>query len=125
MIANERRAAARIRAYLPVKIHRQPPPQIVETLTKNISSSGIRCISTNAVLARVASPLSVELVLEPGHHPIALEGRTVWFQTIPHSEQFECGIEFVNMSPENQRRLSTYCQRLANQIPAPIDRLNS
>ena len=110
----ERRSAPRVRAYRPVRIVKPGTSQVVETLTKDLGLSGVRCIGPT--LFPVSSEVSVELVLSTGEEPFTVRGRAIWFQTIPHSEQFDLGIAFVDLPPHNKRRLSAYIDRLSSQV---------
>ena len=112
-MSDERRSSQRFRAYLPVRLHRAHTPHIVETLTKDISLGGIRCISE--AIFPVATEVSLEIVLSTGSELLDLRGRTAWFRIVPHSEQFDVGIEFSDITPQNQRRLSAYLEHLSEQ----------
>ena len=116
-MSEEYRSTQRFRAYLPVRVHRAHTPHVIETLTKDIGMSGLRCISS--MVCPVSSEVSLELVLGSHSEALELRGRTVWFQTIPHSEQFDLGIVFLDLSPQNKRRLSVYLERLSVQQAVP------
>jgi hypothetical protein len=117
-MADERRTAQRIRAYRPVRLHHATSPRIVETLTKDISSGGIRCLSSS--LFPVAAEFNIELVLSMGNGPVSARGKTVWFQTIPQSEQFELGIAFTDIPFQDKRRLSAYLSTIAENQPSSV-----
>ena len=109
----ERRSSVRIRAYRPVRLSKPGTPRLVETLTKDLAVGGLRCIS--ATLFPVSTELTVELMLSTGEEPIIARGRTSWFQMIPHSEQFDIGIAFLELPFEHKRRLSAYLDRLSSK----------
>ena len=118
-MVQERRKSPRIRAYLPVRLHRPDVHQAVETLTKDISFEGVRYVSS--MLCPVSTELKLELVLSTGREQLETRVKTAWFRTLPESEQFECGVSFVELSNENQRRLSAYLDhlsRLQSLVPA-------
>ena len=110
----ERRKSPRGPAYLPVRLHPKGQLRVVETLTKDIGEGGARCV-TPAVFP-VATEMSVEFSLSPGHEPISLRGRTAWFRTLPESEQYDMGIQFLEVNPKTKIRLSTYIDRLKAPI---------
>lgn len=112
-MGEERRATPRIRAYRPVRLHHAGIPRVVETLTKDLAVGGLRCVSQ--VLFPVSTEVNVELMLSTGSEPLTARGRAVWFQTIPHSEQFDLGISFLDLAPADKRRLSVYLDRLSSQ----------
>ena len=107
----ERRTSVRIRTYVPIRLQLHEAPRIIETLTKDLSADGVRCITSDAI--PVATPLRVEITLARGLQPVEVSGRTAWFGMIPHSDQFDLGIAFTEITPETKRRLSTYLERLA------------
>jgi hypothetical protein len=112
-MGEERRTTARIRTYRPLRLQRSRAPGIVETLTKDLAPGGLRCLSST--LVPVASEVDVELVLSRGEEPLTVKGRAVWFQTIPESEQFDIGIQFLDLDPQSKRRLSVYIDRFSSQ----------
>jgi hypothetical protein len=114
-MSDERRSSARVRAYRPVRLHLPRSPRLLETLSKDISIGGICCLSGSAF--PVSTGLNVEVILSTGQGPITARGRTAWFRTIPHSEQFDLGISFTEIHEEDKRRLSAYLGRLAEKFP--------
>ena len=109
----ERRRNQRFRAYLPVRLHRPQAPFVIETLTKDISAEGFRCISST--LCPVSAEVGVELFLTEGDDELEVRGKAVWFRSIPESDQFDFGIIFTEVSPQNKRRLSAYIERLSSR----------
>ena len=115
----ERRTSPRVRAYLPVRLRTPTALQTVETLTKDLSVGGLRCVSP--ILCPVSTEVGLELALSSGDEPMAVRGRTAWFRTIPESDQFDFGIVFLELSQQNKGRLSAYIERLSHRsslIPA-------
>ena len=110
-MVQERRKSPRIRAYLPMRLHRPDLHQAVETLTKDLSLDGVRYVSP--MLSPVSTELKLELVLSTGREQLETRVKTAWFRTLPESEQFECGVSFVELSDENKRRLSVYLDHLS------------
>lgn len=110
MIGRERRRAPRVRAYRPVRLHKPPTPGVFETLTKDLSSEGMRCLSPTWF--PVSTDLNAEVVLSDGDEPISVTGRAIWCRMVPHSDQFEVGLSFQGMSERNKRRLSAYLDHL-------------
>jgi len=110
-MVEERRRTTRVRVYLPARLKQLSPPQALETLTKDLSDEGVRCLSPIAF--PVATDLNVELGLALGSEPVTVRGRLAWFRSLPYSEQFDLGIVFTEMSPQTKRRLSTYLERLS------------
>ena len=111
MIGTERRRAPRVRVYRPVRLRKPSLPPVFETLTKDLSLDGMRCLSPTWF--PVSSDLNVELTLSDGEEPLSVTGRTMWFRVIPHSDQFEIGFSFQHMPTQTKRHLSSYLDRLA------------
>lgn len=112
-MGEERRTTPRLRAYRPVRLHHAGGPRLVETLTKDLAVGGLRCLSP--VLFPVSTEVSIELILSTGAEPLTMRGRTIWFRTIPHSEQFDLGLSFIDLPAADKRRLSAYLDRLLSQ----------
>ena len=66
------------------------------------------------ILCPVATEMNVELLLAT-QGQMTVRGKLTWFQTIPESEQFECGVAFTDLSEENKRRLSTFFDQLSHK----------
>jgi len=113
-MSTDRRRSPRVRVYHPVRVHRLTPTQLVETLTKDLSVGGVRCMST--LPFPIGSELQLELVLFAGEEPLTVEGHTVWFQFVPSGEQYELGIAFDALSQQYKRRLSMYLSNPSLQL---------
>jgi len=109
-MAEERRRTSRVRAYLPLRLYHAAPMRSIETLTKDLSPEGVRCLSP--ISFPVSTEFSLEVGLSPGNEPVTVRGRLAWFRTLPFTEQFDLGIAFTEIPPQNKRRLSTYLERL-------------
>lgn len=109
-MAQDRRKHPRIRAYLPVSLQPRDNPKTMQTLTKDLSVEGLRCLSPEAI--PVATEFRVQLTLGAGYEPVTLQGRTQWLRSIPYGDQFEIGLSFPEVSPEITKRLSAYLDRL-------------
>ena len=115
----ERRVAPRYRTYRPIRLQKPGIPRVVETITKDLSEGGLRCISQTVF--PVSTELQIELLVTTGDEPFTAKGQTAWFRIIPNSDQFDVGIMFLEISPQNKRLLSICLDRLAQQLPyAPI-----
>ena len=115
MMKPERRRSQRIRTYQPVRLQPIHSPHSIDTLTKDVSLHGLRCLSEQ--ILPVATELSVELSTVDG--PLAARGKAAWFHMLPYSDQVEVGIAFTDVSPQNLQRLSAYLDRLSIKSRAP------
>ena len=107
----ERRGSPRIRTYQPVRLQPIHSQRSMDTLTKDVSRYGLRCLSEQ--IFPVSTEISIELTTADGL--LAVRGKSAWFQMIPHSDQVEVGIAFTDLSPNTIRRLSVYLDRLAQK----------
>lgn len=116
----ERRHSIRYRAYLPLRVQPSGEAGAVETLTKDLSMDGLRCMSPKP--APVASDTRLELMLATAQEPLALRAVVRWFRSMPYSDQFELGLAFEHVSPQSARRLSTYLGRIGGNSLEDIPR---
>jgi len=103
----ERRNVPRIRTYLPVRIQTPGNSSAIETLTRDISYRGLRCLAPAPIPTHTA--VKVDITLSIRRTVVTLQGQTQWLRELPHSDQFEVGIAFVSETPEEYRTaLTTY-----------------
>ena len=113
----ERRRAPRVHCVLPLQISAEgKPPKLIETLTKDISVSGLRCLSPTSAPSN--SKVSLEITLGKGERPFSLNARVVWFQSVPNSRQYYLGLAFDDLTEVSTRRLSRYIEKLSSPHPA-------
>ncbi|HBQ38881.1 MAG: hypothetical protein A2Z92_00325 [Omnitrophica WOR_2 bacterium GWA2_63_20] len=105
-MSEERRRSPRIRCVLPVRLYPQGETKVIQTLTKDVSIGGLKCLSP--LSKPVSTPLSVELDLGRDKTVMQVRARTVWFQQVPNGEQFYLGIMFDELSDRNRQLLSRY-----------------
>ena len=110
---SERRATPRYRTYRPIRLQKPGVPQVIETITKDLSEGGLRCISQTVF--PVSTELRIDLLLVSGDEPFTAKGRTAWFRMIPNSDQFDVGVVFLEVTPKSKRLLSICIDRLAHQ----------
>ena len=112
---SERRGAPRLDCVLPLQLYANAnhDPKVIETLTKNLSAGGLRCLSP--MTKGAASPVSLEMTLGQGERPLSLQAKIVWFERIPHGNQFYLGLAFENISDHDTRRLSRYLEQISSK----------
>ncbi|HEX9780113.1 MAG TPA: PilZ domain-containing protein [bacterium] len=108
-VNHERRQTARIRTHLPVRLSDSRTQQVMQTLTKDLGTGGLRCISQSAVA--IDTPFTVEVTVPGRGEIVKLRGRTAWLGTIPYSGQYELGIQFLEQTELTSRLLSAYIER--------------
>lgn len=116
----ERRRFQRASCLLPVRLYPKQESRVIETLTKDLSVGGLRCVSQHE--RQIGMPLSVELMLEPGERPLTLRGHVAWSRPIQESEQYDLGVSFHAFPESTKKRLSTYIDFLStiSAIPAGL-----
>lgn len=105
-IREERRRTQRVQSYHPVRFSLVDSRHVVETLAKDLSINGVRCLSPTLFLP--TTELSLEIMLCADHRPIQVHGKVVWFRTIHQSDQFDIGIEFTTVLEKDKLLLSAY-----------------
>jgi len=93
-----------------VRLFPQGEAKIVQTLTKDLSAGGLRCLSP--VPKAVSTVLTLELDLGQGTEPLNLRANVAWFRQVPESEQFYLGMAFQDLEPRTRERLSRYLAAL-------------
>ncbi len=96
---------------MPVRLYPQGEAKVIETLTKDLSLGGFKCLSPTA--KPVATPMAVELDLGPGAHALDLRAQIVWFEDVPQSDQFYLGLVFNELNDKTRQLLSRYLERLS------------
>ena len=106
----EKRRFPRVACMLPVRLYPTGERKLIETLTKDLSTGGLKCLSP--VPKPVATALSLELALGQGELPVNLRAKVAWFQSVPRSDQFYMGLCFLDISDEEHKRLSRYIEKV-------------
>lgn len=86
----------------------EAPPyrKIAHCLTRNISRNGAM-IYTDTFLP-VGSLLTLELSLGKPYDVITMVGEVRWIKSLPGDEEFEAGLEFIDIPPGGVVTLITY-----------------
>lgn len=77
------------------------------THTENIGQGGI-CVILKKGLDRFC-PVELVLYLENGHPPLECDGRVVW--VVRRQEEFDTGIEFLNIKEKDIARIEKVVQK--------------
>lgn len=113
MNGEERRRFRRVACMLPVRIYPTGEHKVIETLTKDLSAGGLKCLSP--IPKPVATSVSLELTLGHGELPVNLRAKVAWFQSVPRSDQFYMGLCFLDLSDEEHKRLSRYIENISTK----------
>lgn len=104
----ERRRYPRLHSYLPIRFYPAGSPRYLDTLTKDLSVGGVRVVTD--LFLPTASDVVVELPLYRNTAPIYSRAKVMWTQHIRYSDQYQVGLEFLELPPERRRDLVTYVQ---------------
>lgn len=107
----ERRRFPRVKAGLPVEFRQltQPERQMAGSLSRDLSAGGVR-LTTSRFLARDSR--LVVLFTPPGAgRQIRAVARVAWVQERPFGEFCDCGLEFVEITAEDQGTIAGLVER--------------
>lgn len=106
-----RRKHDRKATYLPIRIFAHSLEISTETLSKDFGAGGLRCLTRTATPAQTL--YTVEIALPKTRQILTLRAKQAWLHSIPESDQFEMGIEFLDINEPDRRILEDYQQHLA------------
>ena len=113
----ERRRLPRLKVSTPVQFRDVLKPQETFTgsLSKEISVGGIRMNAPGFVAqeSRLVLLLSLPSLLKP----MRAIGRVVWVREQPFAQGYDCGVQFVEIAPEDREALADYVERGIVQAP--------
>jgi c-di-GMP-binding flagellar brake protein YcgR len=111
----ERRGTPRISARLPLQYKdiQRPIETYSGTLTKDVSEGGVRFIA-NEFLS-VFTRLLLEVSVPSFSRPIKAISKVAWIQKIPRSNQYNVGVQFMDMTEEDKKQLTSFIAK----SPAP------
>ena len=108
---SERRKSQRITTYLPVRLRLQGSGRYLETLAKDVSMGGIRCMVEGR--PTVNDPVVMEVPLYKEVLPIQTQAHVAWVQSVATSRQSMVGVSFDELSPVDRLALAEYLERLS------------
>jgi len=111
----ERRRFPRINARLPIQFKdiQRPIETYTGTLTKDVSESGARFISSDFL--SIFTRLLLEVTVPAFSRPVKAISKVAWIQKIPRSNQYSVGVQFMDMTEEDKKHLSSFISK----SPAP------
>lgn len=100
----EKRQFPRINAKFPLRYQIKRGGFVASALTQDISISGAKLNADR--FFPLGLNLNLELnILSKIINPV---GRVIWSQSLPHSDRYQMGIEFIKISPQDRNHLSDY-----------------
>ncbi|MFC1807081.1 PilZ domain-containing protein [Candidatus Omnitrophota bacterium] len=111
----ERRRAPRINARIPLQFKdiQRPIETYTGSLTKDISEGGTQFISSEFL--SIFTRLLLEVSVPSFSRPVKAISKVAWIQKIPRSNQYNVGVQFMDMTEEDKRQLSSFISK----SPAP------
>lgn len=100
----EKRRTSRLCLRTPVRYQVRGSPELTDTITDNLSASGLGLFSANFVAPQSLVMLEIN-VLARQLRPI---GRIAWTASMGHSDNYRSGIEFIEMSPQDKEYLQDF-----------------
>lgn len=107
----ERRGLPRLKLSIPIQFRNILKPQepFSGSLSKDISAGGVR-FSGSTFLPKGAR-LVLLISLPPLLKPIRTLAQVVWVSEQRFSETYECGLQFIEVTPEDRDTIATYVER--------------
>lgn len=107
----ERRRFPRLKCTASIQFRSVLRPQdpFLGSLSKDLSASGVRMSLPEFCPAE--SRLVLLLSLPDLLRPIRAIGRVVWTQEQPFADSYDCGLQFLELSPEDRDALAGYVER--------------
>lgn len=119
----EKRKFPRLNQTLPITLHLNGYPEQA-ALCKNISEGGVSVeipdVSVGeriSVLSSKHSKMWIKIFLENGPDQIEALAVTRWTKPVPKDNKYEMGMEFIELSPSQKNRLSSYLKERVKPVP--------
>ncbi len=108
----QKRHAPRISLHVPIRYQIRGSSEYANTLSDNISISGLRIVNQKHI------PPSTAVMLEIGLASRTLRpiGKIVWSEPFPHSDRNHIGIEFLELGMEEKRYLANFITSVTNNF---------
>lgn len=107
----ERRRFPRLKVSIPIQFRNvlKPGESFVGALSENLSAAGARMKSFTFLPKEARLVLLLSL---PGQlKPIRLIGRVAWMQHQRFREGYDCGIQFLEITPEDRETIADTVER--------------
>jgi len=78
-------------------------------IARDISSGGIRVLVNEFV--SVFTRLVVEVAIPSTPKPVKVISKVAWIQKRPHGEQYEVGMQFLDMAEEDRRNITEFVEK--------------
>ena len=111
---DERRKFQRVSTYLPVRLRLQESGRYLETLAKDVSLGGVRCVVEGC--PAINESIMMELPLYKEILPLHVRAKVAWVRSVVPDRQCVAGVRFEELTPTERLALAEYLERL----PVPL-----
>lgn len=108
-----KREYQRMRYPIPVRFGAEAS-RFQDTLMKDMGAGGIRLLSREFL--PVDSKVKLEFFLTPASEALLAVGKVVWIQKLPYSYQHEVGIQFLDISETNRKRIRHFVEQNIDKV---------
>ncbi len=107
----ERRQYPRVNTTMSIQYRgiRQASDSIMGAIARDISCGGIRVLANEFV--SVFTRLVVEVAIPSIPKPVRVISKVAWIQKRPHGEQYEVGMQFLDMAEEDKYNISEFVEK--------------
>jgi c-di-GMP-binding flagellar brake protein YcgR len=111
----EKRSSPRVNARIPLQFKdiQRPIETYTGSLTKDISVGGAQFASSEFL--SIFTRLLLEVSIPSFSRPIKAISKVAWIQKAPRSTQYNVGLQFMDMTEEDKKHLSSFIAK----SPAP------
>jgi len=109
----DRRKFPRTSCPCKITLYSKDQAEVISCRTENIGEGGICTVLKEAL--RLFTLVGLELSLDDSHAPMRCAGRVVWLVgrhsasvSKPKPEEYDTGIEFVDLKDDEKKRLRTF-----------------
>jgi len=102
----ERRKYVRIPESSHISYKCIPKEKVSDYITRDVSQGGIRFLVHDFIPK--GSYLKIKLDLSGGSISVEAMARLVWVKSVPHSDEYEVGVEFIDMPQHAAAHLMGY-----------------
>lgn len=112
----DRRRFNRLQCHLPLQFRdiEKNRPEMLGSLTRDISGGGIRFVSNNFL--PVQTSVGLQLALDSDLRTLPATARVVWIQKLPYNENFMIGLEFLNIENETRAKIIRYVDEHSQRL---------
>ena len=111
MVFFEKRRFPRLNSRIPVRYKRitEYKDALQGTVTKDIGEGGIKVVANEFI--PLSAKLRIELFLSPSSNSISAVSKVVWMRKLSYSDQYDGGLQFIDIPEVSRNLIATYIVR--------------